>query len=69
MSERLGYWWFCVRLWFRERPDKIAWWLAWRLPRKVALLAFVRVCGASGETPSNITYDSAYRAWEQGDGR
>ncbi len=68
MSE-LGYRWYCVRLWFRERPEKIAWWLALKLPRQVALLAFVRVCSATGDGPDSITYESAYRAWEQGAGR
>lgn len=65
----LGYRWFCVRLWFWELPNRLAWRLAWLLPRKVALLAFVRVCAATGEGPSDVTYESAYKAWEAGAGR
>lgn len=65
----MGDRWYCVKLWFRELPEKVAWKAAWLLPRKVALLAFVRVCSASGDAPGNITYESAYRAWESGRGR
>jgi hypothetical protein len=39
------------------------------LPRRVALLAFVRVCAATGDGPASITYDSAYKAWEAGHDR
>lgn len=56
-------WWF----WFRE--EKIPMTLAWMLPRKIALWAFIRVMAASGDSPSEITYESAYKAWEAGAGR
>jgi hypothetical protein len=69
MKADIGYWWFCVKLWFRERPEKIAWWFAWKLPRRIALMAFVRVCSATGDGPSDVTYESAYKAWERGAGR
>jgi hypothetical protein len=69
MKADLGYFWFCIRLWFRERPEKIAWWLAYKLPRKVALMAFVRVCAGTGENPDDITYAKSYKAWEAGAGR
>jgi len=45
-------------------------WVAWALPRRIALWAFIRVViSASGDSPSEITYDSAYKAWENGAGR
>ena len=47
----MGYAWFCCRLWFRELPEKFAWWFAYKLPRKVAYLAFIRVYAASGDAP------------------
>lgn len=59
----VGYRWFCVRLWFRERPDKIAWWLANKLPRQVALYAFVRVYAACSDAPVP-EYARVYQAWE-----
>jgi len=60
---------YYIRHWVLSRPDKLAWWLAWKLPRRVALFAFVRVCGATGNSPSQITYASAYDAWVQGAGK
>lgn len=67
MRDWLGYRWFCVRLWCREWPEKVAWWLAWRLPRKVALLAFVRVYAVLGECGPD--YERAHKRWEAGEGR
>lgn len=66
----MSYWWFCVRLWFRERPEKLAWWVARHLPRRVALLAFVRVMGEASSIsfptahPDELTYSQVYKAWE-----
>jgi len=45
------------------------WKIAWALPRSIALLCFVRVCSASGDEPGDITYESAYKAWQAGAGR
>jgi hypothetical protein len=59
----LGYRWFCVCIWWRGLPDRIAWWLAWRLPRRVAL--FVRVYAALGECGPD--YARVYEAWESQD--
>lgn len=56
-------WWF----WFRREGFPM--WVAWALPRRIALWAFIRVISASGDSPSEITYDSAYKAWENGAGR
>ena len=65
----IGYQWFKVRIWCRGLPDRLSWRLAWLVPRKVALYCFVRVCGATGDDPGNITYDSAYRAYDAGAGK
>lgn len=53
--------------WFREEGFPM--WCAWRISRHIALWVFVRVVSASGRNPSDITYESAYRAWENGEGR
>lgn len=65
----LSYVRYCIRLWLRERPEKIAIWVAWRLPRQVALWAFIRVCSAQETHPDDITYRSAHDAWISGKGR
>ena len=63
----MNWWLFTYRLrnYRRDLPMR----LAWLLPRSVALWAFIRVCGASGASPNEITYKSAYKAWENGAGR
>lgn len=63
-----GYVWFRMRLacwygphdWLRER---LPWWIAFHLPRKVALFAFVRVYGVIGECGPD--YARVYAAWER----
>lgn len=42
--------------------DALAWRIAWLLPRKVALYAFVRVYGNWGECGAD--YAPVYEAWE-----
>ena len=42
--------------------------LAWMLPRRVALWAFIRVYAADGEAPGP-EYSRCYDAWERGAGR
>lgn len=64
---RLLWYWYDVRCWLETRPDVWAWWLAWKLPRKVALYAFVRVYGVLGDCGPD--YEYAYKAWEAGRGR
>lgn len=59
---------FACRLWLHETADRMRWRIAYLLPRSIALLAFVRVASASGDGPSDVTYVSAYRAWEKGAG-
>ena len=62
MAQWIGYRWFLVRAWWHGLPDRIAWHVAWLLPRQVALYAFVRVYGAWGELGPD--YDHVYKAWE-----
>lgn len=59
---------FSLRLWWAERREALRWRIAYLLPRNVALIAFVRVCAATGDCPNHITYDSAYDAWVKGQG-
>lgn len=54
-----------VRYWFKETLPR---WIALRLPRKVALFAFVRVSAASGEGPY-AEYALRHQEWEAGAGR
>ena len=41
--------------------------IAWKLPRKIALFAFIRVA-STGDSP-DITYREAYDNWESGLGK
>lgn len=54
-----GIWW---RWYWGER---LAFRLAWWLPRRVALWAFIRVYAADGLAPGP-EYDRVCRAWEAG---
>ena len=56
-------WWY----WFVH--DGFPMWVAWALPRRIALWTFIRVMAATGDNPDNITYKSAYDAWEAGAGK
>lgn len=38
--------------------------IAFKLPHKLALWAFIRVCGNAGTAPDDTTYPVAYEAWE-----
>ena len=42
--------------------------IAWALPRRVAMFAFIRVYAADGQAPGP-QYERVYRAWEAGSGR
>jgi len=43
---------------------KICWWLAWAIPARVALYAFVRVHATLREAPeSDGEYSRAYKRW------
>lgn len=63
-----GYWWFSARLFVAEARAAIVWKVAWLLPRRVALIAFVRVYSASGDAPGP-EFDRAYKAFEAGAGK
>ena len=54
-----GRWRYCL--------ERCQWRLAWLLPRKVALFAFVRVYGCTGHCGPD--YAPTYDAWERGAGR
>lgn len=64
----VGWYAFTWRLWRRELRDWLEWQAALHLPRRVALLAFVRVCGTA-DSPGNVTFEGCYRAYEAGEGR
>lgn len=68
-------WWLVLDAWYRA-PDKLVWWLAWHLPRRVALMTLVRVAGAAttvGTTDEQTTlidaYSVMYKHWENGVGK
>lgn len=50
---RLHHWWH----------DVLPWWIAWKLPPRVALFAFVRVYGIIGDIGPD--YRTIYRMWEE----
>jgi len=39
-------------------------WIAWRLPRRIALWAFIRVYAADGQSPGP-DYERVYKHWER----
>jgi hypothetical protein len=43
-------------------------WVAWALPRRIALWAFIRVHAADGNAPGQ-EYVRVYNAWEAGKGK
>lgn len=42
----VGYRWWLLKHWCKRLPDRVCWRLAWWLPRRIALHAFVRVYSA-----------------------
>lgn len=52
---------------WRFREDGFARWVAFHLPRKLALWAFIRVMANAGsdQHPDEMTYGDAYKAWER----
>lgn len=53
------YWWY----WFKDEGFPM--WVAWRIPKRIALWTFIRVYGASGISPGE-EYKKAYNNWESG---
>ena len=60
----MGYLWFSLRLWFRERPEIVAWWIAQHLPRRIAYLAFIRVWTAGHDGAPGIDIARICKNWE-----
>ncbi len=60
---------FALHLWLHDVLDRLSWWLAYRIPRDVALLVFVRVYTAGNREAPGPEYERAYKAFAQGDGR
>ena len=76
VAGRVALRWYSARLFLRHSlPHRVAWAIAWRLPRRVVNLAAVRVWSAattgewSGEDATRVTLDEALRRWEKGAGR
>lgn len=42
--------------------------VAWSLPRRIALWTFIRVYAADGQGPGD-EYSRVYKAWESGQGK
>jgi hypothetical protein len=66
---QVGYRWWLVRHYAPARlrwhwHETLPWMIAMRLPRKIALLAFVRVYAATGECGPE--YARICHAWERG---
>lgn len=64
--ERLrAEWWFRVSRHFE--PDNLCWRIAWLIPRKIALLVFIRVFSAGDLGPDHLdVYEKLYKAWKAG---
>lgn len=62
---RAIWWWRVSRHW---RKDKMLMWIAWKVPRPIALWCFIRVYACTGDAPGE-DYGRAYAAWEKGAGR
>jgi len=61
---RLGYYRWLIPVLIRQMvQEKIPWWIARHLPRKVALLTFVRVYACTGDAPGP-EYGLIYHTWE-----
>lgn len=63
----MHYRWMVLRHWF---TNTLPWDIAWALPRKVALMAFVRVyVAASDGNGPHDEYVRVYKSWEAGKGK
>jgi len=51
-----------IKYYLGEWSYKFHWWLAWAIPKRAALYAFIRVYGADGEAPCNV-YTEKYKTW------
>lgn len=71
---RLIIWYANKRDWWRRRPEALAWWVAFHLPRRVVLFALVRIAaGTIGDPAERPGLMNAYvemsNLWEAGRGR
>lgn len=64
---RHGWWWWNVSRRFER--DRIARRIAWLLPRRIALWAFIRVYAASHREAPGPEYIRAHNEWQKGAGR
>lgn len=65
---KIGYWRFSFRCWRHETAERLRWKIAYAIPRKLALIVFVRVFSATAEGP-DASYEDVYKGWENGAGR
>lgn len=72
---RLEIKWWEAKNTIRRAPEKISWWVAWHMPRRVALFVLVRLASAASsdtfgnQSPDQLTYPQIYKRWERGYGR
>lgn len=65
--KNMRYLLFRLRLFYRESVEKIRWKIAYLIPRKIAILVFVRVHSVLDYCPES--YTEAYRLFESGKGK
>ena len=58
---------FRLRLFIYKFKDRLFWYIAYLIPRKIALICFVRVYSTLGSFSED--YELAYDAWESGKGK
>lgn len=65
---RLAYWRLACRLWYGAFVERLCWSIAFAVPRRIALLVFVRVYASTLEAPGP-EYERVYRTFEGGAGQ
>lgn len=63
-------WWLIRKDWLRRKPNDLAWWVAFHLPRTVVLFTLVRIAQEAiidpAEQPSLMNaYSEFYHAWAE----
>lgn len=65
----IRYRWWLFRVWVRSIPEKLAWFVAWRLPRSVAYLCAIRLWAHASqgewgnESPCGMPMDKVLDRW------
>lgn len=54
--------------WYWVTNEGFPMFIAWRVPRRIALWTFIRVYACDGQGPGP-EYERVYKAWERGEGR